>query len=279
MAERRHRAAARLALGLADLAAAEDLLAREEEHVAAIDVKHAQLEGLVGKEPPDDAAGTSATPPRSRSSRRRSALEALGPIAKEPRARERLEVEVRDQESALERARDDEANARARVEANARRRRAGRRPRRAARRLARAAGRAPAPRSASTSGRSRRSSRAEQATMKTATRYLEAADGRATSRRSPVAAIAGSAVDDKTLDIAVYAPEKGDWVDGPLAQPGHARPRVPGRPARPRPAGHRRPAAAAGLRRPVRDPRRRAGGARARAAPQDRSPRTSRSST
>ena len=47
-----------------------------------------------------------------------SALEALGPIAKEPRARERLEVEVRDQEGALERARDDEANARARVEAN-----------------------------------------------------------------------------------------------------------------------------------------------------------------
>ena len=60
-----------------------------------------------------------ATRPRSRSSRRRSALEALGPIAKEPRARERLEVEVRDQEAALERARDDEANARARVEANA----------------------------------------------------------------------------------------------------------------------------------------------------------------
>ena len=48
-----------------------------------------------------------------------SALEALGPIAKEPRARERLEVEVRDQEEALESARDDEANARARVEANA----------------------------------------------------------------------------------------------------------------------------------------------------------------
>ena len=46
------------------------------------------------------------------------ALEALGPIAKEPRARERFEVEVRDQEAALERARDDEANARARVEAN-----------------------------------------------------------------------------------------------------------------------------------------------------------------
>ena len=45
-------------------------------------------------------------------------LEALGPVVKEPRARERLEVEVRDQEGALERARDDEAGARARVELN-----------------------------------------------------------------------------------------------------------------------------------------------------------------
>ena len=48
-----------------------------------------------------------------------SALDALGPIAKEPRARERLEVEVADAERRqLERARDDEADARARVEQN-----------------------------------------------------------------------------------------------------------------------------------------------------------------
>src|SRR5207245_5513931 len=47
-----------------------------------------------------------------------AALDALGPIAKEPRARERLEVEVKEQEAGLERARDEEANARARVEAN-----------------------------------------------------------------------------------------------------------------------------------------------------------------
>ncbi len=104
-------------LGLAGLPEAEDLLAREEAHVAHIDRLTAQLEGLVGKEPPDklpearDAAALEI-------SQRTSALEALGPIAKEPRARERLEVEVRDQEAALERARDDEANARARVEAN-----------------------------------------------------------------------------------------------------------------------------------------------------------------
>jgi uncharacterized protein YhaN len=53
--------------------------------------------------------------------------------------------------------------------------------------------------------------RAEQATMKTATRYLEAhmvrdlgpaTDGRYRRVR----------VDDRTLDIEVHAPERGDWV-------------------------------------------------------------------
>ena len=80
-----------------DLASAEDVLAREEAHVAQIDVLTAQLEGLVGKQPPG-----SLVPMRDAAaleiSEKSSALEALGPIAKEPRARERLEVEVRDQE-------------------------------------------------------------------------------------------------------------------------------------------------------------------------------------
>ena len=100
-----------------DLPAAEDLLAREDAHVQAIERARAQLDGLVGKEPVEtlptlrDAAALEIE-------QKTGALEALGPIAKEPRARERLEVEVRDQEGALERARDDEASARARVEQN-----------------------------------------------------------------------------------------------------------------------------------------------------------------
>ncbi|HLO34462.1 MAG TPA: AAA family ATPase, partial [Candidatus Deferrimicrobium sp.] len=107
-----------IGLGLEDLPAVEDLLAREQEHVARIDRLSGQLEGLVGKEPADtlpslrDAAALEVE-------QKTHALEALGPIAKEPRARERLEVEVRDLEAGLEQARDDEANARARVEANA----------------------------------------------------------------------------------------------------------------------------------------------------------------
>ena len=50
--------------------------------------------------------------------RKTHAMEELGPIAREPRARERLEVEVRQAETQLEVARDAEARARARVEAN-----------------------------------------------------------------------------------------------------------------------------------------------------------------
>src|SRR4051794_16677340 len=92
-------------LGLEDVAAAEDLLAREEAHVHQIDTLSAQLDGLVGKESTDllpklrDAAALEVE-------QKTSALEGLGPIAKEPRARERLEVEVADSEAAVERARD-----------------------------------------------------------------------------------------------------------------------------------------------------------------------------
>ena len=196
-------------IGLADVAEAEDLLAREEAHVAQIDRLEAQLDGLVGKEPREtlptlrDAAALEIE-------QKTSALDALGPIAREPRARERLEVEVRDQEGALERARDDEANARARVEANAvdAEQVAGQ-----AERLAMWQEQL-----AALQRRHRvydltlqAIDRAERATMKTATRYLEAhmvrdlaiaTEGRYRRVR----------VDDRTLDIEVHAPEKADWV-------------------------------------------------------------------
>lgn len=197
------------ALGLTDLAEAEALLEREEAHVAQMGRLEAQLDGLVGKEPTEtlpalrDAAALEIE-------QKTSALEALGPIAKEPRARERLEVEVRDQEAALERARDDEANARARVEANKvdaeqvaleNERLAGWREQLAA--LQR--------RHRVLEATLRGIEHAEQATMKTATRYLEGHMVR------DVAAVTGGRyrrvrVDDKTLDIDVYAPERGDWV-------------------------------------------------------------------
>ncbi|HET8784785.1 MAG TPA: AAA family ATPase [Candidatus Limnocylindrales bacterium] len=196
-------------LGLDDLPAAEDLLAREEAHVGRMDQLSAQLDGLVGKEPRD-------TLPKLRDSaaleieQKTSALEALGPIAKEPRARERLEVEVRDQEAALDRARDDEANARARVENN----------QVDAEQVAAEAEHLAVSREqlamfqrrhrvlAATLGAIER---AETATMKTATRYLEGHMNR------DVSTVTGGRyrrvrVDDKSLDIEVHAPERGDWV-------------------------------------------------------------------
>ncbi len=197
------------ALGLDDLPAAEDLLAREEAHVARMDQLAAQLDGLVGKEPREtlptvrDAAALEIA-------QKTSALEALGPIAKEPRARERLEVEVRDQEGALERARDDEANARARVETN----------QVDAEQVAAESERLASWREQLAALQRRQRvldttlraiERAEVATMKTATRYLEGHMVR------DVAAVTGGRyrrvrVDDKTLDIDVFAPERGDWV-------------------------------------------------------------------
>ncbi|HEY3164596.1 MAG TPA: hypothetical protein VGJ71_09560, partial [Candidatus Limnocylindrales bacterium] len=199
-----------VSLGFADLAAAEDLLGREQEHVGRVERLSAQLEGLVGKEPTGplpslrDAAALDVE-------QKTHALEALGPIAKEPRARERLEVEVRDLEAGLERARDDEANARARVEANgvdaeqvaghSERLSGWREQLHALQRRTRVYERT-----------LREIESAEQATMKTATRFLEQ------QMVGDVSRITGGryrrvAVDDRTLDLRLHAPEKGDWVD------------------------------------------------------------------
>jgi recombinational DNA repair ATPase RecF len=200
-------------LGVEDLTAAQDLLAQEEAHVARIDKLTAQLEGLVGKEPSEtlptlrDAAALEVE-------QKGSALDALGPIAKEPRARERLEVEVHDQEVALERARDDEAGARARVEANTV----------DAEQVAAQAEQLASWREQLAALQRRERvyattldalEQAERATIRTATRYLEkrmvvdlgrVTDGRYRRVR----------VDDASLDIAVFAPEREDWV--PVSQ-------------------------------------------------------------
>ena len=197
-------------LGLPDLAAAETLLAAEAEHVGRVDRLRSQLDGLVGKEPVDtlpglrDAAALEVE-------QKTHALEALGPIAKEPRARARLEVEVRDLEASLERARDEEANARARVDANTvdAEQVAGHAERLASWRDQLAL----LQRRARVYERTLREiEAAEQATMKSATRFLER------QMVSDIDRITGGryrrvAVDDKTLDLRLHAPEKGDWVD------------------------------------------------------------------
>jgi uncharacterized protein YhaN len=199
-----------IALGLPALADAEDLLARQVEHTGRIERLAAQLDGLVGKEPPETLASTRDTAALE-IEQKTHALEALGPIAKEPRARERLEVEVAELEASVERARDDEANARARVENNTvdSEQVAGHSERLAGWRE----------QLAILQRRARVYERtlseielAEQATMRTATRFLER------QMVADIERITGGryrrvAVDDRNLDIRVHAPEKDGWVD------------------------------------------------------------------
>jgi DNA repair exonuclease SbcCD ATPase subunit len=188
---------------------AEERLAAEVAHVAEIEARRARLGGLIGDEPLDrlperrDAASLEIE-------QKTSALDALGPIAKEPRARERLEVEVTDAEGQLERTRDDEADARARVEQNpvdaeevaglAERLEGWNEQLSALRRRDRIY-----------AATLREISAAEQATMQRATRYLErrmvkdiarVTDGRYRRVR----------VDDTNLGIDVFSPEKRGWV-------------------------------------------------------------------
>ena len=196
-------------LELEDMPAVELLLTAEEAHVGAIERLTAQLEGLVGHEPIEtlpplrDAAALEIE-------QKTRALEHLGPIAKEPRARERLEVEVRDAERLIDQARNDESDARARVEANpvdaeavageAERLELWREQLATLERRARIYGQTLSAIEA-----------AERATMQRATRYLEkhmvgdleqVTAGRYRRVR----------VDDTNLGIEVFAPERGDWV-------------------------------------------------------------------
>ena len=198
------------ALDLPDLPAVEALVTAEEAHMAAILRLRAQLEGLVGREP------TQTLPElRDRSAldveQKTGALEQLGPIAKEPRARERLETAVADADRAVSIARDAEAQARARVEQNGV----------DAEEVAGHAERA-ATWTEQLAALQRRVrvydatlkalDTAERATIRTATRYLE--------RRMVVDLERVTAgryrrvqVDDENLGLRVYAPERGDWVD------------------------------------------------------------------
>jgi DNA repair exonuclease SbcCD ATPase subunit len=198
------------AIELPDVAAVEALVRAEEEHVATILQKRAQLEGLVGREPVEtlpelrDAAAVEIE-------QKTAAIEHLGPIAKEARARERLEIEVADAERAADRARDDEAQARARVDQN---------PVDAdevaihAERVAALVERLEAyHRRARVYDLTLKAiEAAEAATIRSATRYLERTMD-ADLERVTQGRYRRVAVDDTDLGIRVYAPERGDWVD------------------------------------------------------------------
>jgi len=198
------------ALDLPDLPAVEAVVQAEEEHIASIMRLRAQLEGLVGREPTETLPGL-----RDQAAleieQKSAAIEGLGPIAHEPRARERLEVEVADAERAVSLARDAEAQGRARVEQNAvdAEEVAGHieRTADATEQLATLQRRARI-----YEGTLKAIDTAERATIRTATRYLEQ-HMHANLELITAGRYRRVQVDDEDLAIRVYAPERGDWVD------------------------------------------------------------------
>ena len=198
------------ALELPDLAAVEALVAAEEAHIGQILRLRAQLEGLVGREPTEtlpDLRAKAALDVEQKT----GALEQLGPIAREPRARERLEVAVTDADRALSTARDAEAQAKARVEQNA------------VDAEEVAAHAEQAAQWAEQLDLLQRRSRvyeaalkaldtAERTTMRTATRYLESRMV-GDVERVTAGRYRRVQVDDQDLSLRVFAPERGDWVD------------------------------------------------------------------
>jgi hypothetical protein len=196
-------------LGVPDVVAAERLMATEQSRRQEIATLQVQVSALVAGQ-----GGGGVTDLRDRAAlemeQKTSALDSLGPLAGDARARERLEAEVRDRHAALERARDGEAGAIARVEANpvdaeqvageAERLVTWRDQLAALQRRVRIYETTLAGVTA-----------AEGLTMRKATRFLEQQVGR------DIAKLTGGryhrvSIDDQTLDIDVWAPERNDWV-------------------------------------------------------------------
>jgi hypothetical protein len=196
-------------LGATDIASAERLLSSEQARRQEIATLQVQIAALLAGQSDANAAGL-----RDQAAleieQKTAALEALGPVATDARARERLEAEVRDRQEALERARDAEAGATARVDANpvdaeqvageAERLVTWREQLNALRRRIRIYEATLAAIEA-----------AERMTMRKATRFLEQYVGR------DIARLTGGRyhrveIDDRSLNIGVWAPERDDWV-------------------------------------------------------------------
>ncbi|HEX7495062.1 MAG TPA: AAA family ATPase [Candidatus Limnocylindrales bacterium] len=196
-------------LGASDVEAAERLLTAEQARRQEVATLQVQASALLAGQSPGMAADL-----RDKAAleleQKTAALNALGPLATDARARERLEAEVRDRHAALERARDAEAGAIARLDANPV----------DSEQVAGEAERLVTWRDQLTGLRRRvrvyeitlaAIQAAESMTMKKATRFLEQQVGR------DIARLTGGryrrvSIDDQTLDIQVWAPERGDWV-------------------------------------------------------------------
>jgi uncharacterized protein YhaN len=196
-------------LGVPDTAAAERLLTSEQARRQDIATLQVQVSALLAGQK-EDGVQTLRDQAALELEQKTAALDALGPIATDARARERLEAEVRERHDFLERARDTEAAAIARVDANPV----------DAEQVAGESERLVVWREQL--GALRRRVRvyeatlaaivtAEQMTMRKATRFLEQHVGRDLARLTG-GRYRRIEIDDRTLDIEVWAPERGDWV-------------------------------------------------------------------
>jgi uncharacterized protein YhaN len=196
-------------LGVPDVAAAEKLLASEQSRRQEIATLQVQVSALLAGQS-GDSVGELRDRAALEMEQKASALNSLGPIVNDARAREKLEAEVRERHAALERARDAEAGAIARVDANpvdseqvageAERLITWQSQLAALKRRVRIYEKTLAAIEASESG-----------TMRKATRFLEQQVGRDISRLTG-GRYKRVSIDDHTLDIGVWAPERGDWV-------------------------------------------------------------------
>jgi DNA repair exonuclease SbcCD ATPase subunit len=196
-------------LGARDIASAERLLSEEQVRRQEIATLRVQVAALMAGQTDDGVSDL-----RDRASleleQKQGALQALGPIATDARARERLEAEAHERQDTLERARDAEAAAIARLDANpidaeqvageAERLVTWREQLAALRRRLRIYEATLAAIEA-----------AEGTTLRKATRFLEQYVGR------DIARLTGGryrrvGIDDRSLDMMVWTPERRDWV-------------------------------------------------------------------
>ncbi|HEX7431486.1 MAG TPA: AAA family ATPase [Candidatus Limnocylindrales bacterium] len=196
-------------LGVPDTAAAERLLTGEQARRQDIATLQVQVSALLGGQK-EDGVQTLRDQAALELEQKTAALGALGPIATDARARERLEAEVRERHDFLERARDSEAAAIARVDANPvdAEQVAGESERLVSWReqlaaLQRRVRVYEATLAAIVT--------AEHMTMRKATRFLEQHVGRDLSRLTG-GRYRRIEIDDSTLDFEIWAPERGDWV-------------------------------------------------------------------
>jgi DNA repair exonuclease SbcCD ATPase subunit len=204
-------------LGVPDIAAAEMLLIEEQARRQEIATLRVQVSALLGGQADERVASL-----RDKASleleQKADALAALGPIASDARAREKVEAEARERQEALERARDNEAGAIARLDAN------------------------PIDAEQVAAEAERLSSWAEQlaalrrrlriyeatlqaietaegTTMQRATRFLEQHVG------GDIGRLTGGryrrvSIDDRSLDIGVWSPDRRDWIPARLLSKG-----------------------------------------------------------